>query len=151
MNNSLILAEILFMLAMTSTLVMYFLMFLEMVNHVGVFHGAKAVIVAASSAILLKAIPLILILTGYASTDVEPIRSFLIPDAFWAPIIVMEAIFVLILIVVTMPLSPDEDELIYEKALDLLAELMRKIKEEKSEVIDSEENIGKPTAVNNKT
>ena len=126
------------MLATTSTLILYFLMFLEIVNQLGVFHGAKAVILAASSAILLKAIPLILILTGYASTDVEPIRSFLIPDAYWAPIIIMDATVVLILIVVTIAKSSDEDELIYEEALDLLIELMRKIKEEKSEVIDSE-------------
>lgn len=151
MNNSLILAEILLMLATTSTLILYFLMFLEMVNQLGVFHGAKAVIVAASSAILLKAIPLILILTGYASTDVEPIRSFLIPDALWPSIIVVEVTFALILIVVTIAKSSDEDELIYEEALDLLTELMRKIKEEKSEVTDSEENTRKPTAVDSQT
>jgi len=143
MNNSLILAEILLTLAMTSTLVLYLFMFLEILNQVGVFHGAKAVIVAASSAILMKAIPLILILTGYASTDAEPTGSFLIPDAYWAPIIIMDVTVVLILIVVTSAKSSDEDELIYEEALDLLTELMRKIKEEKSEVIDSEEDTRK--------
>ena len=151
MNNSVIFTEILLMLATTSTLVLYFLMFLEMVNQVGVFHGAKAVIVAASSAILLKAIPLIPILTGYASTDAEPIRSSLIPDAYWAPIIITDAVVVLILIVVTSVKPSDEDELIYEEALDLITELMRKTKKDKSGVIDSAENIRKPTAVNSKT
>jgi len=151
MNNSLIIAEILFMLAMTSSLAIYFLMFLEIFNCFGVFHGAKAVIVAALSAFLLKATPLILLLAGYTPTDVEPIRSFLIPDALWPPLIVVEVTFALILLVVISAKSSDEDELIYEEALDLLIELMRKIKEEKSEVIDSAENIRKPTAVNSKT
>jgi hypothetical protein len=67
------------------------------------------------------------------------------------PIIIVEVTFALILIVVIIAKSSDEDELIYEEALDLLIELMRKIKEEKSEVIDSAENIRKPTAVNSKT
>jgi hypothetical membrane protein len=118
-------------------------MFVEMVEHFGVFHGAKAVIVAASTAILLEVTPIIVMLARYTPTEVDPIRSVFIPNALWGPIIVVELTFVLILIVVIATKSPAEDELIYEEALDLLTELVQRTRNQKSGVIESEEDTRK--------
>jgi len=143
MKNSLILAEILFMLSLIAHFGISFLAILKITEYIRVFRGVSAVILALFTAILMEVIPIIIFLTGYTPTDVDPARSFIINYDLWPAIIVTEFTSVLILAVMTTGMSPVEDELIYEEALDLLTELMRKIKEEKSEVREPEELTSK--------
>ncbi len=138
-NNTQILAEILFILSLIAHFGISFLAMLKITKYIGVFRGANAAILAVLTAILMEVIPIIIFLTGYTPTDVDPARSFIINYDLWPAIIVTEVTSVLILAVVTTGMSPIEDEVIYDEALDLLTELMRRIKEEKSEVREREE------------
>jgi len=125
MNNSVILAEILLMLSLLSSFGISFLMFLEIIKHVGVFRGANAVILAVLIAILIEVIPIIIFLTGYTPTDVDPAQSFIINYDLWPAIIVTKVTSVLILAVVTTGMSPIEDEFIEEDKEDLKTESNR--------------------------
>jgi hypothetical protein len=81
---------------------------LKTINYVGVFRGVSAVILALLTAILIEVIPMIILLTGYTPTDVDPARSFIINYELWPAIIVTEATYVLILGIMIMRISLDE-------------------------------------------
>jgi hypothetical protein len=109
-NNTQILAEALFTLSLLSSFGISFLMFLEIIKHVGVFRGANAVILSVLIAILMEVIPIIIFMTGYTPTDVDPTRSFIINYDLWPAIIVTEVTYVLILGIMIIRISLNEDE-----------------------------------------